>query len=96
MNLECYRSAYTGAEIDALMHQVAGQGRLTPRFARFAVTREGQTRFDLWSAPVHDVVMVSLNGIIQHEYSVSGTEVVLTEPCQIEDDVACFWMIASD
>ena len=95
-----YRSRYKGPQIDALLGLVegtlqSGGALLAPRRARVLVTADGQVRFDLASVPVNGVVLVSLNGVIQHEYALDGAAVVLTEPCLAGDDVALYWLEAA-
>jgi hypothetical protein len=98
MSLSGYRSRFTGPEIDALLSLVvSGSSSVAPHSARFEVLGDGVAAFDLDSDPLNGVVLVSLNGVIQHDYHVESgpARVRLTEPCMAGDDVMCVWMVAA-
>lgn len=65
---------------------------LLPDQKEFLVGPAGQDRFTLDSAPANDVVILSLNGLIQHEYAIDGLDVVIDPPAIEDDEVLVTWM----
>lgn len=57
---------------------------------RFAVTA-AQADFVLPSNPVNGVCLVSLNGVLQHEYVCLGSTMSINPPAEAGDDVMITW-----
>jgi hypothetical protein len=57
---------------------------------RFAVTA-AQADFVLPSNPVNGICLVSLNGVLQHEYVCLGSTMSIDPPAEAGDDVMITW-----
>jgi len=74
-------------------HSLAGvaSGVLLPEQSFFAIGPCGQSEFVLSGEPVNNVALVSLNGVLQHDYICVAQTVVIDPPAEPLDDVMITW-----
>jgi len=64
---------------------------LVPKKKIWEVLTDYQATFELTSLPVGDLALVSLNGLLQHDYTLDGLNVILDPPAEKNDSVMIVW-----
>jgi len=69
----------------------SGLGATLPKQIFYDVTDPVQDTFAITSAPAGGIVLISRNGLLQHEYSLNGLDVIMTYPAKEGDSIMITW-----
>jgi hypothetical protein len=57
----------------------------------FFITENTRNRFTLSSVPIVNSVLVAMNGVFQHGWTLDGLDIVLNTPAEKDDFILVFW-----